>query len=317
MNISRIIAFLILITASTTQSLQASVISQEVFVSARGNDSNPGTRKKPLRSIQKAVNQLHARKIVTILEGLYQLEAPITITANGCAEGWLTIRGDKGAKIVLDGLNINIPDKGKYPGNNGLIQIENTAYLRLVNVHVRNSRRSGINIEESRYIDVLNCTSENSLSPGIATWQGCDYIRILGNTVINANDTKMSWTPFKGHEAPHEAISVAGSHHFEVAWNHIYNCQKEGIDVKETAAFGIVHHNYVHDCKRQGLYIDAWFGQLKHIEMYDNVVHNCESGIAISSEDGPSTTNLNIHHNLIYNNRATGQRSFAGTTPGK
>ncbi len=131
-------------------------------------------------------------------------------------------------------------------------------------------------------------------------------IRILGNTVINANNMKMSWTPYKGHEAPHEAISIAGSHHFEVAWNHVYDCVKEGIDVKETAAYGTVHHNYVHDLKRQGLYIDAWFGQLKHIEMYRNVVHNCEAGIAISSEDGPNTKNLKIHHNLIYNNRATG-----------
>ena len=97
------------------------------------------------------------------------------------------------------------------------------------------------------------------------------------------------------------AISVAGSHHFEVAWNHVYNGQKEGIDVKETAAFGTVHHNYVHDCKRQGLYIDGWFGKLEQLEMNENVVHNCEAGIALSSEDGPNTKNLRIHHNLVYN----------------
>jgi hypothetical protein len=129
---------------------------------------------------------------------------------------------------------------------------------------------------------------------------------VLGNTVINANDRKMSWTRFRGHEAPHEAISMAGPHHFEVAWNHVYNSDKEGIDVKETAAFGVVHHNYVHDLKRQGLYIDGWFGQLQDIEMRDNVVTGCEAGIAVSSEQGPDTKNLKIHHNLVYNNRATG-----------
>ncbi|MEO6288221.1 MAG: right-handed parallel beta-helix repeat-containing protein [Dyadobacter sp.] len=306
MNISLFITIFILIATSSPFRLEASALPQEVFVSHSGSDSNPGTRNKPLRSIQKAVDLLQPGKTVILLGGLYELAAPITVTAKGSAERWVTIRGDGGAKVILDGLKINIPNQGKYPSNNGLIQIENAAYVRLVNIHVRNSRRSGINMQESRYIDVLNCTSENSLSPGIASWQRCEYIRILGNTVINASDMEMSWTPYKGSEAPHEAISVAGSHHFEVAWNHVYNCQKEGIDVKETAAFGTVHHNYVHDCKRQGLYIDAWFGQLEHIEMYGNVVHNCESGIAISSEDGPNTKNLKIHHNLVYNNRGTG-----------
>lgn len=173
-----------------------------MFVSLSGSDSNAGTRNKPLRSIQKAVDKLGPGKTVTLLEGQYDLAAPITISMKGSAENWITIRGEKGAKVILDGLKINIPDSGIYPRNNGLVQVENAAYVRLVNIHVRNSHRSGINIQESRYIDVINCTSENSLSPGIASWQRCEYIRILGNTVINANDMKMSWTPYKGHEAP-------------------------------------------------------------------------------------------------------------------
>jgi len=279
---------------------------KEIYVSTTGKDSNPGTFKKPLRSIQKAVDQLAPGKTVTLLAGIYELKAPILISAKGSENGWLTLRGLKGAKIILDGTNVNIPDSGVYPRNNGLIQIQHAGYVKIQNIHIRNSHRAGINIQESQHIDIINCISENSLSPGIAAWQRCEYIRILGNTVINANDMKMSWTPYKGHEAPHEAISIGGAHHFEVAWNHVYNCQKEGIDVKETAAHGIVHHNYVHDLKRQGLYIDGWFGQLEDIEMYENVVHGCESGIAVSSEEGPNTRNLRIHHNLVYNNRATG-----------
>jgi hypothetical protein len=281
-------------------------LQQEIFVSPAGKDSNPGTPKKPLRSIQKAINKATAGKTVTLLAGEYALNAPVTLSAKGTPNGWITLRGAKGAKVILDGIKINIPDSGKYPQNNGLIQVQNAAYIRIQNIHVRNSHRAGINIQESKYVDVVNCISENSLSPGIAAWQRCAYIRVLGNTVINANDMKMSWTPYKGHEAPHEAISMGGAHHFEVAWNQVYNCQKEGIDVKETAAYGIVHHNYVHHLKRQGLYIDGWFGQLEQIEMYDNLVHDCESGIAVSSEEGPNTKNLKIHHNLVYNNRATG-----------
>lgn len=279
---------------------------QEIFVSPSGKDSNPGTSTKPLRSVQKAVDKLAPGKTVTLLAGVYNLKDIVTISAKGTKDAWITFRGAKGAKVILDGISVNIVNSRIYPSNDGLIQIQNAEYLRVQNIHVRNSHRAGINIQESRYIDIVNCMSENSLSPGIAAWQRCEYIRVLGNTVINANDMKMSWEPYRGHEAPHEAISMAGPHHFEVAWNHVYNCDKEGIDVKETASFGVVHHNYVHDLKRQGLYIDGWFGQLEDIEMYDNVVHGCESGIAVSSEEGPSTKNLKIHHNLVFNNRATG-----------
>lgn len=281
-------------------------VSHEIFVSPSGKDSNPGTSLKPLRSIHKAVNKLEPGNILTLLDGVYDLEDIVTISAKGTSEKWITVRGARGAKVVLEGIKLNIVNSTEYPGNNGLIQIQNAEYIRIQNIHVRNSHRAGINIQDSKHIDVINCISENSLSPGISAWQRCEYIRVLGNTVINANDMKMSWTPFRGHEAPHEAISMAGPHHFEVAWNHVYNCDKEGIDVKETASFGVVHHNYVHDLKRQGLYIDGWFGQLQDIEMRDNVVTRCEAGIAVSSEEGPNTKNLRIHHNLVYNNRASG-----------
>lgn len=279
---------------------------KEYFVSPNGSDSNPGTKEKPLLTIQNAVEKLKAGETLVLLQGTYKMESSVTFSCNGTASAWITFRGEKGESVILDGKDFNIGNTRGYPGNKGLIQIENAEYVRIQNVHVRNSHRSGINIQESKYIDIINCTSENSLSPGIAAWQRCEYIRILGNTVINANDMKMSWTPYKGSEAPHEAISMAGPHYFEVAYNHVFNCKKEGIDVKETASFGTVHHNYVHDCARQGLYIDGWFGQLENIEMYENVVHGCEAGIAVSSEEGPNTKNLKIHHNLVYNNRAAG-----------
>ncbi len=278
----------------------------EIFVSPGGSDSNPGTRPKPYRSIHFAVEKLKAGITLTLLEGTYKPESIIILKSSGNEKAWITFRGEKGKEVILDGMDINVPSAKGYPNNNGLIQIENAAFIRVENIYVRNSHRSGINIQDSHHVDIINCTTENSLSPGIAAWQHCEYIRVLGNTVINASDMKMSWTKYRGSEAPHEAISMAGPHHFEVAWNHVYNCQKEGIDVKETASFGIVHHNYIHDLKRQGLYIDGWFGQLEDIEMYDNVVHGCEAGIAVSSEEGPNTRNLRIHHNLVYNNRASG-----------
>ncbi len=279
---------------------------KEIFVSPAGNDSNSGTRGKPFRTIQKALENIKAGETVTLQKGTYHLQNAVTLSCKGKKDAWIILRGEKGEKAILDGKGYNIDNTKDYPHNKGLVQLQNSEYVRVQNIVVRNSHRAGINIQDSKNIDIINCTTENSLSPGISAWQRCEYIRVLGNTIINASDTTMSWTTYRGHEAPHEAISMAGPHYFEVAYNHVYNCKKEGIDVKETAAHGKVHHNYVHDCLRQGLYIDGWFGQLEDIEMYDNVVHGCEAGIAVSSEEGPDTKDLKIHHNLIYNNRATG-----------
>ena len=313
-TIFNIVLFLIqfMLTGSVTAAEKNSVENQvsndakEIFVSPEGNDLDPGTREKPFITVQKALENIIAGDTVTLLKGRYMLENSVILSCKGRKDAWIILRGEKGSRAILDGQDYNIDNTEDYPHNKGLVQIQNAEYLRIQNICVKNSHRAGINIQDSKNIDIINCKTENSLSPGISAWQHCEHIRILGNTVINANDSTMSSTTYKGSEAPHEAISMAGPHYFEVAFNHVYNCKKEGIDVKETAAHGKVYHNYVHDCLRQGLYIDGWFGQLEDISLCMNVVHDCEAGIAVSSEEGPNTKDLKIHHNLIYNNRATG-----------
>jgi hypothetical protein len=55
------------------------------------------------------------------------------------------------------------------------------------------------------------------------------------------------------------------------------------------------------------LYVDAWFGAIEDIEVYDNVVRNCRmSGMIISVENGKSVSDIRVHHNLFYNNLGTG-----------
>jgi hypothetical protein len=135
-----------------------------------------------------------------------------------------------------------------------------------------------------------------------------DSCRILQCEVDAANnkDLKPEGAPFRG-EAPHEAISLAGATHFEVAYNRVHDCFKEGIDCKEVSRNGIIHHNVVYNMPRQGLYTDCWFGRLSGIRFYDNTVYNCEWGFAISGEGrNASMDSIYFHHNLLYNNRASG-----------
>ena len=111
----------------------------------------------------------------------------------------------------------------------------------------------------------------------------------------------------RGGQPPHEALSIGGAVDFEVAYNHVYDSDKEGIDIKETSKRGKVYHNVVDNVDRQGIYVDAWFGKISDIEIFSNVVHDCQgAGIAVSVENGDSIERLNLHNNLIFNNDGSG-----------
>jgi len=134
------------------------------------------------------------------------------------------------------------------------------------------------------------------------------YVRVIGCEIVGANNQEMR-RPGQElvHEAPHEALSVAGAQHFEIAYNHVHHGAKEGIDVKEVSAHGVVHDNYIHQMPRQGLYTDAWFGRLADVEFRDNVVHDCEWGMALSAEgEHASMRDVRVHHNILFNNRGSG-----------
>src|SRR5262249_47880818 len=105
---------------------------------------------------------------------------------------------------------------------------------------------------------------------------------------------------------PHEALSVGGAVDFEVAYNHVYDSDKEGIDIKETSKRGKVHHNLVHNVHTLGIYVDAWFGEMSDIEIFSNVIHDCMAGIVLSVENGQSVENVNVHNNLVFNNKGSG-----------
>jgi hypothetical protein len=280
--------------------------AEPTYVSPTGDDANPGSRERPLRTIEAGLTRLAPGKTLVLLDGTWKLTREVVVRQRGTAGAWVEIRGERGKKPVLDASAVDIPAGEAYPQVRGAVQIEDSSFVRIRNLHVRGSHQAGFNVVTSDHVEIVNCSSHGSFASGISAWQGTSALRILGNVVKGANDKALSFRPFTGSEAPHEAISIAGTHGFEVAWNEVGPNFKEGIDVKETAAHGVVHHNYCHDNDRQGLYVDAWFGVLEDVELRDNVAERNEAGIAVSSEDGPATRDIRILRNLVFDNRASG-----------
>ncbi len=296
---------------SPTPEPSAAVITEPalpngIYVSPTGSDSGSGSQSQPLRSVEAGLARLKPGLVLVLVDGTWKLTGPIVVRQQGTPDAWVEIRGAKGATPTLDASGVDIPWAAAYPWVQGAVQIEGSAYVRLRNVHVSGSHLAGFNVAASRHVDIVNCSSRGSFASGISAWQGTSDVRVLGNTVTGANDRTLSYRPFTGSEAPHEAISIAGTSGFEVAWNDVSGNRKEGIDVKETSAHGVLHHNLCAANERQGLYVDAWFGVLEDVEIRENVVHGNEVGIAVSSEDGPVTRDVRVHHNLVFENRGPG-----------
>ncbi len=297
-------------TATPAVPLDADVF----FVAPDGDDAHPGTFEQPWATVNHAAQVLQAGQTVYLRGGLYTLATQVVPAHSGQADAWITYRAYPGEQPILDASAIDNDGSGSFSHDAGSFNIERQAYIRVIGLKVQNSHQAGFMVRDAQHIELYNNIAETTFAPGIGVWRThgrdgvTEHIKIISNTVINANTWDMLPQGYvREGEPPHEAISIAGAHYFEVAYNHVYECDKEGIDVKETSAHGRVHHNYIHNLDRQGLYVDSWFGVLEDVEVDHNVVHSCRgAGMAISVEGGREARNIRIHHNLFYDNRGTG-----------
>jgi hypothetical protein len=283
------------------------------FVAENGSDDGPGTAKLPWATINRAAEQAEAGDTVVVRGGRYVLSAQIRLRKSGRPDAWITFAGYPGEQPVLDAQLVPYSALVQVGLDNGAFQIEGVSYVKVANFAVVNSHDAGITVRDSSFIDIINNSTKGTFSSGIAVWdtmhngQASQHIRILGNTVTKATSWELASSDPRPGEAPHEAISIAGAEDFEVAYNHVYDSDKEGIDIKETSKRGKVHHNLVHNIFRQGIYVDAWFGGISGIEISSNVVRDCHgAGLVLSVENGKSVEHVNIHNNLIFNNDGSG-----------
>jgi hypothetical protein len=283
--------------------------AETYFVSS----GNPSDTAKCFLTIQEGIAALKAGDSLVIRGGAYTISSPIIIEKSGQENGWITILSPSNEKVIINGeayRKETAPVKFVPADKEGIVTIQHSSYIRIENIGVKYSRSMGFCIRdaESHHIELLHCYSEGTYSCGIGV-KNSEHIRIIACEIVDANNLDYSpvWIKEKRHEAPHEAISLMGAKYFEVAYNHLHMCTKEGIDCKETSAYGTIHHNVVHDLYRQGIYIDSWFGRLHHVEVFENTIYDCEWGIVVSSEGKNSEMDsVGIHHNIIYDNRASG-----------
>ncbi len=286
----------------------------EYIVSPRGSDTNEGTYQRPLATIFAAAALAAPGDTVTLRGGTYLLTKPFSPPNTGTPGNWIYYRSMPGEVAVIDGSEIFYIEEAGQPvpisaHTTGIIQVEHVSYIRFEGINVINSRAAGFIIRgpDARQIELRYCKTDRTYNSGIGVWYA-DSVSVHYCEVVRANDIayRNEEVP-RPNEAPHEAISICGARYFDIAYNHVHDCYKEGIDCKEVSRHGVIHHNMVHDLPRQAYYVDAWFGLLEDVELHSNVGYNCAWGFAISVEGKDSELrNVRFHHNLIYEMRGSG-----------
>lgn len=299
-----------IITCMLLFMLFAPLHSKTIWVHPEGADDAPGNESQPLRSVQAALDQ-PGYDTVVLMNGTFRIDQPIRMRRSGTPGNKLVIMAQKQHQAIIDAGDYTLEaGSGKTPNRSGIASFHfgEVHHLLIEGIQVHNSHGMGIALAHgASNIILTHCRVVNSFNSGIGLWYS-DQVKVLHCEVTGANRQDMKTDLDRlGREAPHEALTIAGATHFEVAFNEVHHCDKEGIDCKEVSSHGIIHHNYMHDLPRQGLYVDCWFGLLQDVEFSHNTVHDCEWGMAISGEGlDASMRNIRIHHNLLYDNRGSG-----------
>lgn len=125
-------------------------------MSLSGNDSNPGSEKQPLRTIQKAANAVVPGDTVHVASGFY--EENDRVTANGKLSEPIVFKGEKGARnkgfviqgshITIDGFDIGFGPVAKREAAIRILPFAH--YTWIVNNHIHHLTNSyGIDMESN------------------------------------------------------------------------------------------------------------------------------------------------------------------------
>ena len=283
----------------------------EIYVSADGSDSNPGTAERPFATIGKGAASAQAGDTVWIKPGTYQPAEMIRPAKSGTPDAPIAYRAQAGGEVIIDG-------QGKVPSRSaeGVIAMAKKSWIVLDGLRVINSRWCGVFASASTNITVQNCSAKNTYASGIYI-RTSTGVKVLGNSVQRACQHPAG-KPLKDTQ---ECISLVGCSGFEIAYNEVFDRMEdtnnggEGIDTKEACRSGKVHHNHVHDLVRLGIYCDAYASQLENVEIFANTVHDCRAGIAVACEQGGIARGIKIHDNLVRDCARVGLR-LAGYVQG-
>ena len=269
----------------------------DYYVSTTGDDSNPGTKDAPWRTIQNSVQNVSPGQVIVVKEGNY--DEFVKIKVNGTSKDeritlfseslhGASCRGFKieGNYITVDGFGIEAMGKTNWTG----VEISGTSFINIFNCFVHECPTGGINVKNgAKNAWIKNNLLEHNGQWGI-TLNGLDAL-IEGNEITRTvqHHPKGDEPGFSGADA--DGMRIFGSGHI-IRGNIMKNIgdknDKGNIDPHV-------------DC------IQAWDGGTSH-PLISNILiegnffstsHPSGKGILIDATKGNTCHDLMIKNNIF------------------
>jgi len=221
------------------------------FVAIDGNDTNPGTREEPWRTIQHAVDQAQPGVTIYVRGGVY--EESVRIDRGGAAGEYVALENYPGERPVID------------PAfKSGCGVLVTADYVRIKGLEIRNCKAD----------------PERRAETGGLGFAVANHCVAEGNTVHHVIGAQG-----EHHGKPAIGISVQDSDSVIIQNNTVYDvvghCESMGIKA-DTVSNMVIRRNLVYFCDKEGIRL------LTYDRDSDNVI---EGNIALSNNIGIAVNN--------------------------
>jgi Right handed beta helix region len=260
------------------------------FVATSGSDSNPGTRERPWKTVQRALDRLRPGQRALVRGGTYVQDH--VVERAGTRTAPITVAAYPGERAVLRA--------GSSGGDTYPLRITSgAAFVRIqgfVLELAKGTSSTNVYFEGSAHdVELTRNDIRFSQDQGIFVENGARRIHIIGNRIHDNG---------RGHESgQHQShgIYIEGADHL-VANNVIYNHPFGfGIQIYPANRGTIVVHNTVVGSGHSGIVVGGDEG-VSDITIRNNVLaFNARYGVQMDSD---CPTSVSIDRNVIHGNRS-------------
>jgi hypothetical protein len=265
-------------------SVTPQLVAAELFVAPDGQDSNPGTRAAPLRSLARAAQLVTPGAIVNVLPGDYQ--GGLRTTVDGLPDARIVFRSTRrwGARIV--------PESSAHPAN-----------------PVSGSKMAWDN--RASYVDIQGFEVDGTLQPGdagvrwtVGIYSGGSHDRITGNHVHDIATT----VPCESSGGSGIGVdSYYRGRDSEVNGNSVHDIGPPGCRYVQGIYFattGSIRNNIVYRIAEAGIHL--WH-DAREVVIANNTVTASNTGILVGGGDfyhtqGPDD-HTRVFNNIVFDNR--------------
>jgi hypothetical protein len=241
-NFIMAVFMILILSLNTGSSSQPMFEASDYYVAPDGSDGNPGTLKKPWKTIQKAADSALPGSTVFIREGTYYERVRMNVSGNE-ERGAITFTNYDGGTVVIDGSKSSAQDQAE------LILIENQNYINLDGIELTGNMNddsayfvTGISIWGSgKEIAISNCrihqigytnADKKNGAAAIAVF-GRDGEKPIQNLSVDGNEI---WEIKSGTA---EAVLLTGNvEDFLIEGNVIRNNNNSGLSVRGDDSMG-------------------------------------------------------------------------------